>query len=81
MVSEDTFDSVFGDGMTEAYRQMENTARAIIDLIKAGDKEEAILRLEREFWPKWFSEGESQRALAAHNDLFTQEAAPEGAVG
>lgn len=76
MVDSSELDKTFGDGMTEGYRQMQDTARAVIDLIKAGDTEEAILRLEREFWPKWASVNNSMYDLLAN-----QEAAPAGAVG
>lgn len=64
------------DGMAEERELMQETVRAVIDLIKAGDAEEAILRLEREFWPKWHSVDHSRSDLFAH-----KEAAPAGAVG
>lgn len=75
MTIESELDAEFGAGMTEAYFQMRETARDVIDLIKAGDTEEAVLRLERDFWPKWDSVNECQRELFEH-----QEAAPESAV-
>lgn len=61
-----------------------NTVREVIDLIKVGDSEEAILRLEREFWPKWKTVGDSHTALSAAlhpraaNDI--KEAALSGAA-
>jgi len=57
------------------------TVREVIDLINAGEAEEAILRLEREFWPKWKSVDESRYALhtATRPANDNKEAAP-GAV-
>jgi len=58
-------------GLRNAGRTHLATVREAIDPIKAGDTEEAILRLEREFWPKWKSEGDSHTAYSAataHND-------------
>jgi 2-keto-3-deoxy-L-rhamnonate aldolase RhmA len=52
-------------GLRNAGRTHLETVREVIDLIKADDKEEAILRLEREFWPKWKSVGDSLTALSA----------------
>lgn len=69
-------DIAFGEGMSEAYHQMQDVAREVIDMIKAGDTEEAVLRLERDFFPKWDSVSDSKRDLFAH-----QEAALSGAVG
>lgn len=57
------------------------TVREVIDLIKANDKEEAILRLEREFWPKWKSEGDSHTAYSdAIHSNDNKEAALSGAA-
>jgi len=58
-------------GLRNAGRTHLATVREAIDLINAGDTDEAILRLEREFWPKWKSEGDSHTAYSAataHND-------------
>ena len=73
MADSSELDQTFGAGMTEGYRQMQDTVRAVIDTLKAGDTEEAILRLEREFWPKWASVNNSMYDLLATND--NQEAA------
>lgn len=54
-MEEDDLQEEFDNGMVEAYFQMQETARDIIDVLKAGDTEEAILRLERDFFPKWGS--------------------------
>lgn len=69
----DDYEEGYVDGQNDGPGLAE--VRAIINLIKAGDSEEAILRLEREFWPKWREPDHSKAAY-----LFAQEAAGVPAV-
>ena len=78
MISDD--DLVAELGLRNAGRTHLNTVREVIDLIKVGDAEEAILRLEREFWPKWKSVGDSHTALSAATKANDNKEAALGAV-
>lgn len=46
-------DVAFGEGMAEAYWQMGYAVRDGLDMIAEGRSEDAVLMLEREFFPKW----------------------------
>lgn len=58
--------------------QHRDAVRTAIAQIRRGDTLDAITTLEREFWPKWASVGDSEAALRAANDNKEAAAAASG---
>lgn len=79
---DDVFESISTDDLAKelAIRGVDGHKGAVRDAIaqiRRGDTMDAITTLEREFFPKWHSVGDSLAALQSAN----REAAPAGAAG